>query len=375
MTHRLDRILTGQGIASVSGNVYDLAAYRRMGEPPQIAELDHEWPLFIDWLTLRQVHDGGGLPVISDGWNTSYDADGVVEYEVTKRAEVEGSFDSRMWIRSDGREVQFHGNIARYGRRDNVFGYGWSETIRRINQLLNLHSLPPFTVGERCRYADSGLVWTGARVSRIDITVNYAAFSEADAQRVLLALGQQHVGRQRGTVSPDESTVMYGYGSKYVSGKVYIKHVELQRHLRKKSGAHVDPDVIEFCRDLGVLREEFTLKSRFLTQTDLCWLGELNDEVLRNIYRERSQFRRFREMEIKDTTALSPAMRGTLARYEQGEPHGLKKSQFYVHRREILKVTGIDISVPRNVEKLVLPVKVIEVQQMVAPEWYRQKFG
>lgn len=360
----------------MTAQVFDLAAYRRLGEPQAgVPELEYETPLFIDWLTVRQVHPGGGLPVVCDGWTTVTDRDGAIERETVMRNEVEGSFDSRMWLRCDGNAVEFHGNIARYSRPDNVFGFGWSETIRRVNGLLNLHSLPPFTAGEQARYADSGVVWTGARVSRIDVTMNYACFSEADAQRVIFALGQHRAGRQQGTVSPDAGTVMYGYGSKYVSQKVYIKHNELLRHRRTKHGAHVDSEVIEWCRDLGVIREELTLKSRFLTQTGLCWLGEITGDHLQQVYHERSQFRRFREMEIKDTSHLSPGARGTLARHEQGEPHGLKKATFYRHRAEILKATGVDISVPRNVEKIVLPVKVIEIQALVAPEWYRRKSG
>jgi hypothetical protein len=360
----------------MTAEIFTFEDYRRLGQPSRVDELESEWPLFIDWLTIRQAYPEGGLRRVFDGVTIRTDRDGQIEYELFNRDEIEGSFDSRMWLRCDGNSVEFHGNIARYSRRDNVFGYSWSETIRRVNELLNLHSLPPFVAGRRERYADSGVVWIdGARVSRIDITVNYAAGSVSDAQRVLHALSQHHVGRQRGTVSPDEATVMYGYGSKYISGKVYLKHIELERHRRKKSGAHVDPEVIEFCRSIGMLREEFTLKSRFLTQTGFCWLGEVTADHLQAIYRARSQFRRFREMEIKDTSALSAGARGTLARYEQGEPHGLKRATYYRHRAEILKTCGIDISVPRNVEKVQAPVKIVSVQPLVAPEWYRRKYG
>lgn len=341
----------------------------------RVPELDTERPLFIDWLTIRQHHPDGGLPCISGGLVVHSDEDGVVERQTLKRKALEGSYDSRSVIRCDGNVVEFDGNISRFGRRDNLFGYQWQETIARVNRLMNLYSLPPFTPGDRMRYADRGICWTGARMSRIDITTNYAAFTERDAQAVLLALAQHHAGRQRGTVSSDQSTVMYGYGSTYVSGKVYIKWTELRDHLRKKSGSHVDPEVIDFCKRLGVLREEFTLKSRYLTQTGLCWLGEITDEVLDGVYRGRTQFKRFHEMELTDTSQLSASARGTLARYEQGEPHGLRKSQFYAHRREILKVCGIDIGVPRNVEKVQLPIKVVEIQKLVAPEWYRDKHG
>lgn len=360
--------------------ILDFEAYRRLGEwQPRVPELDHEPLLFVDWLTIRQVHPAGGLPIVSDGFVVYTDEDGIRERETVRRDQIEGSFDSRIFIRSDGNSVEFHGNPARFNRRDNVFGFDWPATIRRVNDLLNLYSLPPFTAGERQRYAahgpNAGVVWTGARVSRVDITTNYSCFSEADSQRVIFALSQHRVGRQHGTVSPDEGTVMYGYGSKYVSAKVYIKHNELLRHRRTKHGAHIDPEVIEWCRSIGVIREEITLKSRYLTQSGLCWLGEITQEHLEAIYRERSQFRRFKQMDIKDTSHLSAGARGTLARYEQGEPHGLKKATFYRHRREILQGTGVDISIPRNVEKVVLPIKVIEIQPLVAPEWYRLKSG
>lgn len=340
-----------------------------------IPELESDWPLFIDWLTIRQVHEGGGLPRVSDGWMTSTDADGAIQYELVKRSEIEGSFDSRSFLRCDGSVIEFHGNVARYGRRDNVFGYTWPETIRRVNDLLNLHSLPPFTAGRLLRYADTGWHYTGARVSRIDVTMNYAAFSERDAQAVLLKLGQHHRGRQTGTVMPDQSTVTFGYGSKYASGKVYLKHVELEKHRRTKHGAHVDGEVIEFCRRVGMLREELTLKSRFLTQNGLCFLAQITTEELMRVYRARSQIGRLKEMEISDTAHLSAAAMGTLARWERGEPHGLKRATFYRHRREILGALGIDISVARSVVEFKQPVKVVEVQALVAPDWYRRKYG
>lgn len=357
------------------GHIIDFDAFRRQREPGRVHELEWESPLFIDWLTIRQVYPHGGLPVFAGGYLTSWDADGVEEYQLVKRGQIEGSFDDRMHLRCDGNSVEFHGNIARWERPDNVFGYPWHETIRRVNLLLARCQLPPFTAGDRARYADSGTIWTGARISRIDLTMNYACGNAADAHRLIAQLGQHHVGRQRGTVTPDQATVEYGAGSKYVYGKCYIKHLELQRNRKRKSGSHVGDDVIDFCQSLGIVREEFTLKSRFLTQTALCWLGEVTPELLLDVYRQRSQFRRFREMEISDTSKLSPGARGTLARYEQGEPHGLKRPTYYRHRKEILKVCGIDISVPRNVEKVVLPARVIEVSQVVAPEWYRKKYG
>lgn len=361
--------MTGQ-----DSSVVDLAHYRRNGNPSRVSELELETPLFVDWLTIRQPHPGGGLPVVNDGWVISSDASGVIEFETVKRFQAEGSFDSKMWIRCDGNSVEFHGNISRYGRRDNVFGYDWNETIRRVNELLNLFSLPSFTQGELTRYADTGWQWSGARVSRIDITMNHSAFNWTDAQQLVLLLGRHHVGRQKGQVSPDGTTVMYGYGSKYISGKCYLKAHELEAHRRKKSGEHVGQDVIDFCRDLGVIREEFTLKSRYLTQNDLCFLGQITQGELHRIYTERTQIRRLKEMTYPDLSTLSSAVRGTLARYENGEPLCLKRRTFYRHRKALLPY-GIDISIPNNVKKFSPPLRVIERAALVAPEWYRKKYG
>lgn len=342
----------------------------------RVAELETEQPLFVDFLTIAQNHPAGDLERVVGGYVIHEGATGDVELVTAKRAQLCGSFDDKMHIRCDGNRVEFHGNISRWDRRDNVFGYGWDETLSRINRLLNLYSLPPFTPGQLTRYADSGWQWSGARVSRIDITMNHAFFSAENAATVIQFLGSQHVGRQRGTVTPDGSTVLYGYdGGRYVSGKVYTKAVELLKGRKRKSGSHVAQEVVDYCNEMGVLREEFTLKQRFLTQHGLCFIANINQGVLMDIYQSRTQMRALSRFETVDYTMLTPAQRGTLARWENGEPINLKKSQFYAHRRALLAV-GVDISTPKsNVVRMVQPVKVIERAVLVAPEWYRRKYG
>lgn len=348
---------------------------RRWREPTRVFELETEPVLFIDWLTIRQVHSEGGLPLVIQGYKTDEEEDGEINYRIPKRRMVVGSYDDVMKLRCDGHCVEFDGNISRWERPDNVFGYGWDETIRRVNRLLNLHGLPPFTPGERLRFADKGHVYTGARVSRIDITKNYACFNEQDARQFLINVSAHHVGRQKGSVTPDGTTVEYGRGSKYVYGKLYLKHTELEQHRKKKSGKHVGQDVIDFCRSMGVVREEMELKSRFLTQNQLCWLAEINSDLLDVVYRDRSQVRGFKGMKYDDTTELTATARGTLARYENGEPINLKKSQFYAVRRQLINAGYPDIGVSKNVVAVRPKVKVIEVQAMCAPDWYRRKYG
>jgi hypothetical protein len=331
-------------------------------------------PVFVDWVTIRQDHGQDGAPVINGGQVISIDADGEIVYKVDKRSGIEGSFDTRCELRTDGSVVEFSGNISRYGRRDNLFGYDWPETIRRINELLNLHSCPPFTSGKLYRFADHGWTWTGARVSRIDATCNHACFSHEGMEVVLKALAGHHQGRQKGVLSIDGMTVAYGEGSKYVYGKVYAKYAELIAHRRRKSGAHVDEEVIQFCRDMGVLREEFTLKSRFLTQRQFCYLGQITHDEIEDIYLQRTQFKRFDKMIYDDFDKLPRRLKATYVSWRDGTPLGISRRTFYEHRSALLEY-GIDISVPNNVVRMPVRIKTVEIAALEAPDWYRRKYG
>lgn len=331
-------------------------------------------PVFIDWVTVRQDHGTDGAPFLNGGKVMSIDSDGEVDYVVHKRTGLEGSFDSRCDVRSDGSVVEFSGNIARYGRRDNLFGYDWSETIRRINQLLNLYTMPPFTAGKLFRFADHGWTWTGARVSRIDATMNRTCFSYDAMEVVLKALAGQHQGRQKGVLSTDGMTVAYGAGSKYVYGKVYAKYAELMAHRRRKSGSHVDQEVIDYCRDQGVLREEFTLKSRFLTQNGMAYLGAIEQPLIVDTFLNRTQFQRFEKMTYDDIDTLPRHLKPTYVCWRDGLPQSISKATFYRHRTELLKY-GVDISVPNNVHRMPARIRTIDVAALAVPEWYRRKYG
>ncbi len=330
--------------------------------------------VFVDYLTIRQDHPEGDLPILNGGRVIRIDSDGELEYMLDARAGLEGSFDSRVELRCNGRTVEFSGNISRYGRQDNLFGYTWEETIKKVNALLAEHDLPPFTPGKQFRFADTGWTWTGARVSRIDITCNYYTGSIENMHAVLASMAGQHVGRQKGSLSIDGATVEYGRGSKYVYGKLYAKSVEFEKHKRKKSGSHVDSEVIDYCKQQGVLREEFTLKSRFLLQNGLAYLGALSHDELKKIYDERSQFKRLEQVKFETFDDLPRSLRATYVSWKHGFPNNLKRSTFFDHRKKLLAY-GIDISVPNNVQILPVRVKTVEIRPLEVPDWYKQKYA
>src|SRR5438045_1883846 len=97
--------------------------------------------LFVDWLSLEQVHDVP-MPRINDGRVISIDADGSVSWEVDRAFSVEGSFESKVQVICDGNRVRFSGNIGRFNRTDNLFGFEFPECMRRINHVLQGLGLP-----------------------------------------------------------------------------------------------------------------------------------------------------------------------------------------------------------------------------------------
>ncbi|WP_368648908.1 phage/plasmid replication protein, II/X family [Castellaniella ginsengisoli] len=334
-----------------------------------------ENPVFIDWVTISQTHHDHDLPIMRDGQVLRIDSDGAIEWTVDRRLGLEGSYDSRVEIRCDGAKVEFSGNISRYGRRDNLFGYSWEETLQRINSLLNVYSLPPFSSGRLWRFADTGWTWSGARVSRVDLTLNFAAFAEDAARAILASLSGHHVGRQKSALTPDGATVEVGRGSKYVYGKIYLKHVEIEAHRRKKSGQHVSDEVHQFCKEWGVLREEMTLKSRFLTQNNLAFVGELSQGRLNDVFFRRSQFRRMEQVKFENFEELPRHLRATYVSWRDGFPmNHLSRATFYKHRKALLEY-GIDISVANNVHRLPIRVRTVDIAALSAPEWYRRKYG
>lgn len=331
-------------------------------------------PFFVDYLTIRQVHSGIKLPIINGGRVLLIDSDGEIEYTVDKRQGLEGSFDSRVEVRCDGYQVEFSGNISRYGRSDNLFGFTFSECIEKINALLSTLNLPPFTAGKLFRFAESGWVWSGARVSRIDLTCNYATGSMPDSEALLRNMAGHHIGRQKGSLAVNGATVEYGRGSKYVYGKLYCKTTELKKHRSKKSGQHVTDDVINFCESQGIVREEFTLKSRFLLQNGLAFLGAITDELLKEVYMDRTQLQRLEAVKYDDFNHLPRHLKATYVSWKYGFPLNLKRASFFNHRKALLAY-GIDISIPNNVQTMPIRIKTIELAALTAPDWCIKKYA
>jgi len=331
--------------------------------------------VFCDWITLYQEHYQG-CRRFDDGAVMSIDGNGVVEWETVKAVQVMGSNETRVRISSDGNRCRLHGNIGRFGRSDNVFGYSVAECVERANALMVLVGLPPFTVGKkvatRCVHSVGpesieSAGYTGAIVTRLDLTLNYSTGSQVDAGDYLNWLEGQQPGRLRACSYGENTTVTWGYGSKYMSSKVYNKYVEVIRHLRGEN-------LTELCALLhnsGVVRGEVTLKSRFLRQHNLQSLGVVLGTDWEKIYMENFGDKIAPSAQVPDSHDIPNPYLGTFLAWRDGVDVSARmtRATFYRHRKYLL-LYGYDIAVTSNVRRLPIKVREIRLSALSAPRWY-----
>lgn len=139
---------------------------------------EKEKNIFIDWITISQIHAGASLPIIAGGAIVFYDGFGVPRFEKARAARFGGSYETSLQIKCDGSFVSLSGNVGRYSRRDNLFNHGWRETVEKCNRIMLDKELPSFTPAGLSRDL---VEERGARLSRLDITANFACGTESQA--------------------------------------------------------------------------------------------------------------------------------------------------------------------------------------------------
>lgn len=357
--------------------------------------------VFCDWLTAYQDHPEGGLPVINDGYVVRFESEAFsntrqvldpetgeltraalfdaskAEFTVSRRMEHEGSYDTKISVRCDGRRVELSGNVGRFGRTDNLFGLRVFETVHRANEILAALGLPPFTheaaVINHAR--DNGFHKShNCVITRVDLTANFAAGNRDAAFRVLHWMSGQGSARNSGKNPHNYGNgITWNEGSKRHYEKLYFKADEL--------GKHVTPEVRDYCNENGILRYEVSLKARELAdrglQTMVAW-SKISPEGLRM---DNVIYGKFAEVLTRNQVTVTeiqdiPAKLGLIARsYLNGEnPYESQHASERTRRRwrsDLMKY-GLDIAQPIDVTRLTQRVRVIELQPLAAPHWYNR---
>ncbi|MHC3432468.1 phage/plasmid replication protein, II/X family [Delftia lacustris] len=374
--------------ASGTGVVIDLASRPewRPHRPTKVQMVG-----FTDWLSIYQRHYRNDLPKIADGAVMRIDKHGEVETVTLKKSRIEGSHETAVFLRCDGETVWFEGNVSKLGRPDNVFGYTFLECLQIINDLLQRHGLPPFTEGERYFTNFKGeprSVWTGAVVTRIDLTCNFATGSKEDAYAYMRHLQGQQASRLKTGTYGDGETVDFGRGSRSHYIKAYLKGPELRRHAGKVPDAQgIDDGTVKdyekgisnpyvhmlanWCDAVGLVRVEMTFKATKLHNLGCHYLGAFDMKQLELEFERLSEVFTRGSAEADDFSLLPKAVLSTYRMWQAGDDLTTKLSRatFYRHRRELLAM-GVDIAIKSNVVPLKTRTRVIKLGPVSMPDWY-----
>lgn len=342
--------------------------------PPVCLTGETEAPFFIDWLTISQQHDDE-LPGVNSGCVIAADENGELAWKTVKARKHEGSFETCLMVKCEANRLTVSGNVGRFGRPDNLFGFGLDKCLVILREVLAHYGLPPFTSGRRVevskqRGADVAYAWTGARISRLDLTANFTTGSPEGAHALLQYLGSQHAGRKTGSVLGQGETVDWGRGSNRQYWKAYIKYLEMKRHGCDRS------EIIDYCEQNGIVRFEGTVRSNTLTDIGAAYLGDYERGFamgqLIKLFNERTEVFHRVERTTDDLNELPRYLRATARDYLAGMnlAESLSRATFFRHRTALLPY-GLDIAV-RNVTPFKPRVQVVHVQPAAVPSWYWQ---
>lgn len=354
--------------------------------------------VFCDWITVRQSFPFR-IPVINGGHVVSFEPDAfdkvtIVDeetwevkyrpvfdaskavYTTQKRIEHEGSYDTKVHIRSDGETLEFSGNASRFGRSDNLFGLSVPAAFEKAGDIVEALGCPRFSenidqsaMARNDTYNNPAY---NARITRVDLTQNYFAGSREKALRYIHSMtGQAGGQRGKGNSAPKGygNGVTWNEGSKRWYSKLYFKADELGQFASEK--------VYELCNSLGVCRFEISLKSRELADLGLnrvlpwCLPTSEGMDMAKVIYGKFSEV-----LHRNQATTLNvqdiPGKLGLIAKdyISGGNPYVTAPERTARRWRKQLLEFGLDIAVPLDVTRIAGRIEVVTLSPLAVPDWY-----
>lgn len=312
-------------------------------------------PYFCDWVTAR-LPVQGHIPMNK---RIELSPDGEILSEFNTRMKIRDSGDTTVFIsRQDDGWLGVDGNLGRWGRSDNVWGYGVFYCLS--NFLAQV--LPGL-----------GLVQTGAAVlGRVDLTYNVNVGAGSIGAYTHYAAGIR-LGRAKPTAY--ETGTAWGLGSKRWSAKIYDKIADLKRR-----GQHDLANQLIVQCGVGFARHELTLRGPVLKELGLLsssdWIGgDMEKKICEKMWADMDVGGACVEDALVE---LPPRLAAALLAYRQGYDYvaaasdgRFSRASLYRLRADLRKLVGVDIFVAASVSRI--PVKVRAIQPVLhqVPDWYR----
>ncbi|MCM7236045.1 phage/plasmid replication protein [Enterobacter bugandensis] len=362
--------------------------------------------MFFDWLAIEQDF-GYQLPILSDvAYQRIHLESGEAGALSQPVFQHRGSFCDVVSISIRGSVLKMSGNPSRWGRLDNLFGLASVDACVSVyNQILAGLGLPGFTrctkimFGQSKENAKAHMISDGALIRELHITSNIVV-GKGNEDDYISALSTQPYRNSIPRLHSNGKSVDWLSKKGNVNliyPTVYNKAHELELHSLTKiknkffeNSAEYNYilDIINYCKENGIVRFEQKLKSRFLQKHALAYWGlsdysmltKLHDEFL-NLDQKLSvnamDFETISEHLISrgvvDTTRAANTTAMYAIQWFHGHSFDLSKTQVQTHRARLRKI-GIDIAQRCNVAKfspvIVNEIREIHVSKCIIPDWY-----
>lgn len=325
----------------------------------------------IDWVSaiLPCKHDPSKL---ISGLVMSFDAQGNNEWTVNKTLSVEGSYSSKIQIKSHTEnQIYISGNPTKFLQGHNLFGSNDLVSImgKFFDELLKHETLglcpDPF------QYAN---IKDGHyELTRVDVNETWHLNSQFDVMAWIRSVGETAFLKHRGAGQFSGDTAYFGKNSRRWSLKCYSKGQEINARGHRIPDELAIPEMLEYARKAlrieGVTRQ-LELKRRSLhvaSNWDIDTAEELLLEYISKL--EMSDVYMLKD-DILDS--LPPRLRLTYQAWLNGDDlkQILTKPTFYRVRKEMEKY-GIDISTksPKEKNNVIPLIRVLEAKPVGIPDW------
>lgn len=330
--------------------------------------------IFCDWITVSQRHEVPHEPFTSGSKTINLLGEQPRTTAIAKS--VPGKHGSNVQISSDGLTVRYSGNPSREDRSENLHGLDIDQAKQNINHKLRSMNLPPFTGGptiqisSRRRKSDkeSELVYTGARISRLDATANLATGSPENRRAYLQHLQTQEFPNLEKYLTG--LNLYYGKMSESRTILIYDKAKQLRDELLKKTD---EPEyitrLIDWIENRGIIRFEISMRDYLRGQNLSKWDNITHSKISKLTTKDINSMTK--EIKAPDFGDMPLEAIKILGMYMMGLP--LKK---LLHRntfgkyKKILKGYGYDIS-NQNIHILEPKVRIITLEPAGVPDFYK----
>lgn len=325
----------------------------------------------IDWVSaiLPCKHDPSKL---ISGIVMSFDAQGENEWTVNKTLTVEGSYSSKIQIKSHTEnQIYISGNPTKFLQGHNLFGTNDLVGLmgKFFDELLKHEQLglcpDPF---EYANIKDGHY-----ELTRVDVNETWHLNNQKDVLSWIRAVGETAYLKHRGAGQFSGDTAYFGKNSRRWALKCYSKGLEILAKGHKLPPELSIPEMIEYAQKAlrieGVTRQ-LELKRRSLHVASNWDIDTSEELLLEYISKLEMSDVYMLDQSVLDT--LPPRLRLTYQAWLNGDD--LKSvfthRTFYRVRKEMEKY-GIDISTksPKEKNNVIPLIRVLEAKPVGIPDW------